>query len=103
MRMATVITAWVCVRTSDMRCNVHGARSLVTRSARPMGATRIAWLAPGDGRLTGGWKIVRCSLSRVVTQNSYAPLIPALDLGEPEVVVGGAGAGGVAAAGDLVS
>ena len=26
--MATVITAWVCVRTSDRRCNVHGARPL---------------------------------------------------------------------------
>jgi len=65
MRMATVITAWVCVHTSDMRCNVHGARSLVTRSARPMGATRIAWLAPGDGRLTGGWEKVRWSIPAV--------------------------------------
>jgi len=70
MRMATVITAWVCVRTSDMRCNVHGTRSPATRSTRPMGAARMAWLAPGDGRLTGGWKMVRYSIPRRRSQFS---------------------------------
>ncbi len=49
MRMTTVITASVPVRTSDMRCSTDGARSLATRSARPMGVTRIARPARPDG------------------------------------------------------
>jgi hypothetical protein len=50
MRMTTVIKASVPVRTSDMRCSADGARPLATRSARPMGVTRIARPAwPGGG------------------------------------------------------
>ncbi len=71
MRMATVITASVSVRTSDRRCNVHAARSPATRSAPPMGATRIAWLAQRDGGgLTGSPKMVRCSMPRLRSQFS---------------------------------
>jgi hypothetical protein len=57
--MTTVITASVSVRTSDIRCRADGARSLATRSARPIGVTRIAWLAgaavrpPAAGRQRG--------------------------------------------------
>ena len=48
--MATVITArGVSVRTSDIRCSTDGARLLATRSARPMGVTRIARLTGPDG------------------------------------------------------
>ena len=33
-------------------------------NARPMGAACIAWLAPGDGRLAGGSKKMRCKTGR---------------------------------------
>ena len=49
MRMTTVITAGVPIRTSDIRCSTAGARPLATRSARPMGVTRIAQLTGRDG------------------------------------------------------
>ena len=48
-RMTTMITAPPPARTSDMKCNADGARPLATRSARPMGVTRIAQLTRPDG------------------------------------------------------
>jgi hypothetical protein len=55
LRMTTVITASVPVRTSDMRCSAHGARPLATRSARLMGVTRTTRPARPDG---SAWLLV---------------------------------------------
>jgi hypothetical protein len=69
--MTTVITASVSVRTSDIRCSADGARSPATQSARPMGVTRIAWLAgPDGGRRLDGANMVRCSMPRLRSQFS---------------------------------
>ena len=45
-------------------------RSPATRSAPPMGATRITWQAQRDGGLTGSPKMVRCSMPRLRSQFS---------------------------------
>ncbi len=71
MRMTTVIPASVSVRTSDIRCSADGARPRATRNDRPMGVTRIAWLAgpDGGGRLDGA-NMVRPSMPRLRSQFS---------------------------------
>ncbi len=67
MRMTTVITASVPIRTSDIRCSTAGGPPLATRSARPMGVTRSAQLKgrDGGGGLPGGANMVRCSMPRL--------------------------------------
>jgi hypothetical protein len=72
MRMTTVITASVPIRTSDIRCSTASERPLATRSARPMGVTRIAQLKgrDGSGGRLGGANMVRCSMPRLRSQFS---------------------------------
>jgi hypothetical protein len=71
MRITTVITASVSVRTPETRARAAAPRPRATRNDRPMGVTRIAWLAgpDGGGRLDGA-NMVRPSMPRLRSQFS---------------------------------